>query len=385
MSKNPKPSDPDPSESIPKLSKTQQESTEQDLWDLDDDIEVPEDPNSSSPPLPAKKTSKSLIQSTKPSERKAGIPPAPDQKTTSPKTGNKPAGKKKTAAKKTGARKAAAKKSPSKKAAAPSRPVKKTPKAHDLDELDSLDDLDETKTSDANEPTAKKEFKSKLSTTALAKEEKLAAEEKETAPKEQAPEKKPDSEEIEAGAEEKESTPFSFSTYSKTEKLSVCILAAVLLLGGILSVIYFSNKVPTKPIIAEAIDFPVEGKRISITDAVSYWREPNIANGDIVKRDTKLIPVLDISLTAKKPTALRIFFRNDTGDVVGDGVTREVTGETKFSVPATAGFDDIGMHAAYRTGGSPPWFIQVYEGPDINASREQFSKVLEMEISTDRR
>lgn len=137
---------------------------------------------------------------------------------------------------------------------------------------------------------------------------------------------------------------------------------------------------------AEEIDFPVAGNRLTITAAETYWREPKGGeNADVVRRGTKLIPVLDISVEGKKSAAIRIFFRNDQGEVIGDSITRDISGKTTLSIPATAGFDDIGMHAAYRTSESPSWIVQVYESPNANASREQFKKVLETEISTDRR
>jgi hypothetical protein len=43
------------------------------------------------------------------------------------------------------------------------------------------------------------------------------------------------------------------------------------------------------------------------------------------------------------------------------------------------------MHAAYRTGGSDPWIVEILEGPDRAAAREKFKKVLETEISSDMR
>ena len=54
-------------------------------------------------------------------------------------------------------------------------------------------------------------------------------------------------------------------------------------------------------------------------------------------------------------------------------------------IPATAGFDDIGMHAAYRTGGTKPWTVEIYEAPSENASGKEFTKLFETHISTDRR
>jgi hypothetical protein len=43
------------------------------------------------------------------------------------------------------------------------------------------------------------------------------------------------------------------------------------------------------------------------------------------------------------------------------------------------------MHAAYRTGQSKPWTIQVLEGPSETAANAEFKKLFEINISTDRR
>jgi hypothetical protein len=176
------------------------------------------------------------------------------------------------------------------------------------------------------------------------------------------------------------------SSFTNIEKISISILFAALALGATLAVIYFSNEVPTRPLIAKKIDYPVDGQMIKIKTATTYWREPITTgeNADVVRRDTKLIPVLKLSLHSK-PCAIRIFFRNEDGTVIGDTITLMVSGDTELTIPATAGFDDIGMHAAYRTGGSDPWVVEILEGPGRAAPREKFKTVLKTEISSDMR
>ena len=105
---------------------------------------------------------------------------------------------------------------------------------------------------------------------------------------------------------------------------------------------------------------------------------------DTFRRGTELLPVLEISL-AGGPAGIRVLFRNDERAVVGDAVTRTVRGSGTLKIPATAGFDDIGMHAAYRTGESKPWTIEVFEAASENAPSREFTKLFEMNISTDRR
>lgn len=176
---------------------------------------------------------------------------------------------------------------------------------------------------------------------------------------------------------------FSISPLSKIEKIAIFLLCSALLLGAALTLIHFSSRVPTRPLIADKVDFPVSGKIVSITAAGTYWRKPVTSgdNADVVRRDTQLIPVLKLNLSSKSGV-IRVFFRNEDGNVVGDAITRSVAGDSEITVSATAGFEDLGMHAAYRTGSGKRWVAQVFEAPSATASREDFRMVLEMEIDT---
>ena len=101
-----------------------------------------------------------------------------------------------------------------------------------------------------------------------------------------------------------------------------------------------------------------------------------------MRRGTAFIPVLRLSLHSE-PCAIRIFFRDQDGVVVGDAINRLVSGDQDIEIPATAGFDDIGMHAAYRTGEQLPWTVHILEGPSRSADRKDFRKILETQVSTD--
>ncbi|MEP2776482.1 MAG: hypothetical protein ABJQ29_05690 [Luteolibacter sp.] len=375
MSKDPKPSGSDPSENIPKLSKKQQETTEMDLWDLDGDEPIIEPKAEALSPraksLPDKKPSKTSVHSKKPIERTTEVPLLTDPI-------DYPEQKPAETPKKTESNKKLSKKETPKKVVAKERAPKDSDEDHELGDINDLDDAEVAKAKKAIKKPVKGEPKTAPPAAKAKAKAKKGIEKDDPAVQPESLAKADDTENVEAA-------PLAFTSFSKIEKISLISLVAILLIGGILSVVHFANRVPTRSTIAEEVDFPVTGERVTITGATTYWREPNRGeNGDVVRRGTKLIPVLDLSLEAKK-SAIRIFFRNDNGEVIGDGITRDVSGKTKLSIPATAGFDDIGMHAAYRTGESVAWVVQVYEGPNVNASREQFKKVLETEISTDRR
>jgi hypothetical protein len=173
---------------------------------------------------------------------------------------------------------------------------------------------------------------------------------------------------------------------SKAERIGLISLLVLLLAGGLLTLVLSIKGLPTESERAKANDFPIKGAKVTIDSAVSYWRVP-ITGGaapETVRRGTKLLPVLELKIS-NGAGAVRVLFRNEERTVVGDAVTRAVRGAGTLEIPATAGFDDLGMHAAYRTGGSKPWTIEVFEAASENAAGSDFKRLFVMNISTDRR
>lgn len=173
---------------------------------------------------------------------------------------------------------------------------------------------------------------------------------------------------------------------SSIERLGLILLLLILLAGGGAIVIFSSKRLPTEAPRAKANDFPIKGAYLTVDSAVSYWRAPirDGATVDVVRRGTRLLPVLEVTAHGG-PAAIRVYFRNEDHAVVGDAVTKTVSGGSPVQIPATAGFDDLGMHAAYRTGESKPWIIEVFEAPAENSPGNAFRKLFELNISTDRR
>lgn len=173
---------------------------------------------------------------------------------------------------------------------------------------------------------------------------------------------------------------------TKVEWVGLLALFAILVLGAGSVVIFSLGRLPTESARAKAKDFPIKGQFVKILSAESYWRAP-ILDGktpDIVRRGTVLLPVVNLAI-GDGAAAIRVIFRKDDGESIGDTVTRKVQSGQKLEVAATAGFDDIGMHSAYRTGESKPWIIEVYEAPTVDSPNNAFKKIFEMNISTDRR
>lgn len=169
---------------------------------------------------------------------------------------------------------------------------------------------------------------------------------------------------------------------SRVERAGLWALVVLLVIGmsAYLVSIFHLPKVPTR---AGKADFPVVGGVFTVESATTYWSEPQVggANADTVRRGTRLLPVLEMTLS-RGPGAVRVLFRNEDREVVGDVVTRSIASAGRIRIAATAGFDEYGMHAAYRTGGRDPWFIEVHEAESADLPGSAFTKLLEIEITS---
>jgi hypothetical protein len=165
------------------------------------------------------------------------------------------------------------------------------------------------------------------------------------------------------------------------------IALGVMLLAAVVAVLVFSfSRLPTESLGDHEIDYPVKGSYLTVDSARTYWRKPitDGPNPDTVRRDTELLPVLELDITGG-PAVIRVLFRNDERAVVGDAVMHMVTGSGTLKIPATAGFEDYGMYAAYTTGQGPPWTIEIHEAKAEGAAGDEFKKLFELNISIDRR
>lgn len=165
------------------------------------------------------------------------------------------------------------------------------------------------------------------------------------------------------------------------EKGGLALFGALLLLAAVAFVIASWKRLPNNPTLAKATDFPVKGNLVTVKQVATFWRVPT--EQDHVRRETKMIPVVTLEVEGGS-AGLRVFFRNAQNEVVGDSVTRSAQpGTLEFA--ATSGFEADGMHAAYRTGESKPWKVEVFEAPSTDSPRQEFHKLFETPISPDRR
>ena len=173
---------------------------------------------------------------------------------------------------------------------------------------------------------------------------------------------------------------------SRAERIGLIALVALLLVMAVAGLTLTLGRLPKETTRAGTSDFPIRGEFVAVKSANSYWREPILDGSapDTVRRGTRLLPVLELDI-GEGNGVLRVLFRNEDRVVVGDAVTRSARGGGRLLIPATAGFEDIGMHAAYRTGQTRPWTIEVLEAPSEQTAGRAFKRLFEINISTDRR
>lgn len=163
----------------------------------------------------------------------------------------------------------------------------------------------------------------------------------------------------------------------------LAVLIAALAVGAYFWSIYLlPNETPRW----QQMSFPVKGEHFEIKNATTYWRAPVVEgpDKDPIRRGTRLIPIVELELSGG-PAALRVIFRDDEGRGVGDPIIRHVASPGKIALAATAGFEDPGMHAAYRTEELDPWSVEVSEASGVDSPGSDFSQILKMNLSSDLR
>jgi hypothetical protein len=173
---------------------------------------------------------------------------------------------------------------------------------------------------------------------------------------------------------------------SAAERIGLVVFSLMLIAACGLAFHYTLGGLPTTSARAPTVEFPVKGQRTTIEAAETYWREP-VTDGpeaDTVRRGTQLIPVIDLDVRSGSG-ALRIFFHDQSGNQIGDSVSRTVPNSGKLTIAASAGFTGNGDYAAYLTEESARWTVKVHEGPSASAPFGEFSLLFEIPVSSNRR
>lgn len=170
---------------------------------------------------------------------------------------------------------------------------------------------------------------------------------------------------------------------NRREILGLAAFGFVLLLAAIWVLTRFFSAFEFKSEFVKGPDFPIKGEHATLDTSETYWREP-VRTGparDFARREVSLIPVLDLTLDPAGTTtgALLVIFRNSEGQPVGDSIRRsfangrfDAGGNASIAFPATDGFAAQGDFNAYRSGKGEAWMAEVFEGPTVDAPADLF-------------
>ncbi|MEM1084658.1 MAG: hypothetical protein AAGI48_11160 [Verrucomicrobiota bacterium] len=152
------------------------------------------------------------------------------------------------------------------------------------------------------------------------------------------------------------------------------------------------SSVPTTRIGDDQPDYPVEGNYLTVESGVTYWREPNRdgPRPDVAKADVEFLPVLSLTLKEGNAGILRAIFRDELGDFVGDSISHrfsagvfEANANSTIEFAATDGFSESGEFNGYLVGESR-WTVEVFEGPSADAAGSEFKLLLTAPVSPNR-
>ncbi|MDH4444523.1 MAG: hypothetical protein QE267_05285 [Akkermansiaceae bacterium] len=173
---------------------------------------------------------------------------------------------------------------------------------------------------------------------------------------------------------------------SLVERIGLVALVLLVVVGG--GTFFYSrlSRLAPKSSVTDENDFPIKGQYTTVRSAETYWRAPILsgAMAETVRPGTKMIPVIKIS-TQGGTAGVRVLFRDSDGLLIGDAITQATNPNIPLEITATAGFTDVGMFSGYRAEQGKPWTVEVTEAPAENAANSDFKKLFKLAISTAQR
>lgn len=179
---------------------------------------------------------------------------------------------------------------------------------------------------------------------------------------------------------------------TKAERLGLISCGVALLILAIWWIAGLFSSIKTTRLGDDQPEFPAEGSFVVIEKAETYWRSPvrDGASPDVARREVEFIPVLSVEIADSESGVLRAIFRNEQGEFVGDSISKnfangvfDQNSDGTVEFPATDGFANAGEYNGYRVG-SDRWTVELFEGPSANASGSDFKLLFTAPISPNR-
>lgn len=184
------------------------------------------------------------------------------------------------------------------------------------------------------------------------------------------------------------------SPSSPREKVALIATAGVL--GAIMlwAVITFFSNTPTARYGDDIPDYPVAARFCTVQSADTYWRAVRRSGeqADVARSEVVVLPAVELAVSDAGSGALRVLFRDESGDYVGDAITHSFSGGTfdesgtaTIEFAATDGFEEESGYNAYRIRAEDRWTIEVLEGPSASASGDDYQSLFRIPITALRR
>jgi hypothetical protein len=165
-------------------------------------------------------------------------------------------------------------------------------------------------------------------------------------------------------------------------KWLIILLAGLLVIGG---VFYFMLRsgLPVDSIYhaQSKPNLPIKGQKVTIGNLEMDWKDEgsgSLAGG--IKANT-LLPRLSLRFEAGSRGAVRIFFKNERDQLVGDTVDFELAGEAvERVVTCTGGLRSRLEYDALRARDLARWTIEIHEGPNPQAPLAEFQMLCRLAI-----
>lgn len=124
---------------------------------------------------------------------------------------------------------------------------------------------------------------------------------------------------------------------------------------------------------SEYAKLPVSGQYHTLSKVSTFWKTPKLKgpNSDKVRRGTLLIPACTIE-TEKAPAAIRVEFKDNDNQTIGDRITRNIKPGEPITITATAGFNELHDFNFYRLNPKKAWTAILSEAPSESSPDTEF-------------
>ena len=181
---------------------------------------------------------------------------------------------------------------------------------------------------------------------------------------------------------------FQDTLVNPAEKRWLGILVAVLVLAGGLVFYLLKDALPSDSRYRATLtpELPIKGAKITIKSAEARWRQLGSKAEAATKDGLRICPEIALTFSPESTGALRIFFRNERDQQVGDTINMEIQGgrviggAESSTATGTRGLRTILEYADLSAGENTHWSIEIHEGTDPRGPMSGYSLLAKISV-----